>query len=105
MHWILVSLCTLSVALLAGLGIAAMTTGWLPSWGGRVLRPRLWGSGAVVGAVGMSLFMFLGPLRGPDLDMAPYVMSGLVLFFVGQALQWAGKRPGRPAQPMTTDPG
>ncbi|GGN82519.1 hypothetical protein GCM10011579_070260 [Streptomyces albiflavescens] len=105
MHWMLVALGALAVTGLAAIGIAAITTGWVPPWGRRrVLRPKLWGYGALVGAVGMSLYMFLGPFRGPDADITPYAMTGLALFFVGVVLQMAGQRPGRvTVQPMTTD--
>jgi hypothetical protein len=105
MHWILVTVAVIALVALAGAGVAAITTGWLAPWGRRrVLRPTLWGYGAVVGAVGMALYMFLGPFRGPDLAMAPYAMSGMALFFVGLALQWAGQRPGRPTSLVTPDP-
>lgn len=105
MHWMLVALAALAVSGLAAIGIAGITTGWVPPWGRhRVLRPKLWGYGALVGAVGMSLFMFLGPFRGPDAEMTPYAMTGLAVFLVGTVLQMAGQRPGRTAvQPATTD--
>jgi len=103
MHWILVALAALAVVGLAGIGIAAITTGWVPPWGNPVLRPKLWGYGSLVGSVGMSLFMFLGPFKGPDADMTPYATAGLVLFLVGTALQFAGQRPGRSAGATTLD--
>ncbi|WP_369248963.1 hypothetical protein [Streptomyces sp. R41] len=104
MHSYLVAFAVLAVVGLAGIGIAGITTGWVPPWGRRrVLRPKLWGYGSVVGAVGMSLYMFLGPFRGPDADMTPYAMAGMAVFFVGLVLQMAGQRPGRPARPMTAD--
>lgn len=103
MHWYLVGMAALAVTGLAGLGIAAITTGWVAPWGRRrVLRPKLWGYGSVVSAVGMSLFMFLGPFRGPDADLTPYAMTGMTLFLAGSVLQVAGQRPGRSDQPMTS---
>ncbi|MFJ8994370.1 hypothetical protein ACIRQH_28705 [Streptomyces sp. NPDC102279] len=86
----------LAALVAAGLGVAAIATYWVPPWfRRRVVRPRLWGWGALSGSVGMSLFMFLGPFHGPDADMTPYAMTGVALFVVGQALQMLGQYPGR----------
>jgi hypothetical protein len=86
----------LALVCLAGIGLAGITTGWIPSFGRSVvLRPKLWGYGALVSAVGMALFMFLGPFRGPDMGMAPYALGGMAVAFVGMALQMAARRPGR----------
>ncbi|WP_406473791.1 hypothetical protein [Streptomyces sp. NBC_01615] len=102
MHWYLVAFAVLAVTGLAGFGIATITTGWVPPWARRrVLRPKVWGYGSVLSAAGMSLFMFLGPFRGPDADMTPYAMTGLAMFLAGTVLQAAGQRPGRPAGPAS----
>ncbi|WRZ90824.1 hypothetical protein OHB54_18160 [Streptomyces sp. NBC_01007] len=94
-HWYLVGFATLAVTAQAGLGIAAITVYWVPPWiRRRVVRPKLWGWGALAAAVGMSLFMFLGPFSGPDIDMAPYVLGGMALFVAGQVVQMLGQRPG-----------
>ncbi|MER5403354.1 hypothetical protein [Streptomyces sp. NPDC002769] len=98
MTWVTVGVLVLGA--LAGAGIVAITTGRLPPFGrDRVLRPRLWGYGALVSAVGLGVFLFLGPFHGPDLSMAPYALSGTAVFLVGSALQMAARRPGRPATP------
>lgn len=99
MSWVTVGV-VLALGGLVAAGIAAITTGWLPPLGrDRVLRPRLWGYGALVSALGFGVFAFLGPFRGPDIRMAPYVLSGTAVFLVGSALQMAARRPGRPATP------
>lgn len=98
MVWVTVTVLALGAA--AAAGIAAITTGWLPPLGrDRVLRPRLWGYGELVSAAGLGVFMFLGPLRGPDIRMLPYALSGTAVFLVGSALQMTARRPGRPVTP------
>ncbi|MEU0431209.1 hypothetical protein ABZ153_06095 [Streptomyces sp. NPDC006290] len=95
MHWYLVGFAALAVTAQAGFGIAAITTYWIPPWfRGRVVRPTLWGWGALAGAVGVSLFVFLGPFHGSDADMTPYALGGMALFLVGQTAQMLGQRPG-----------
>ncbi|MEN1887711.1 hypothetical protein [Streptomyces mirabilis] len=47
----------------------------------------------------MSLYMFIGPFRGPDLSMAPFAMIGMALFIAGMVLQMASRRPGGPDIP------
>ncbi|MFD8002445.1 hypothetical protein [Streptomyces mirabilis] len=100
MHPYLVGLVALAMTGTALMGIAGITTGWVAPWMRiRVLRPKLWGYGVLVGAVGMSLYMFIGPFRGPDLSMAPFAMTGLAMFFAGLWLQTLSRRPGRPGIP------
>ncbi|SFF46913.1 hypothetical protein [Streptomyces mirabilis] len=100
MHPYLVGLAALAMTGTALMGIAGIATGWVAPWMRiRVLRPKLWGYGVVVGAVGMSLYMFIGPLRGPDLSMAPFAMTGMAMFFAGLWLQTLSRRPGRPSGP------
>ncbi|MET7739735.1 hypothetical protein [Streptomyces sp. NPDC005385] len=96
MNGYLAGLAALVAAGVSGLGVAAIATYWVPPWfRRRVVRPRLWGWGALSGSVGMSLFIFLGPFHGPDADMTPYAMTGMALFLAGQALQMLGQHPGR----------
>lgn len=96
MHECLVGLAVLAVTVGTGLGVAAVAASWVPPWvRRRVVRPRVWGWGALSGSVGMALFMFLGPFHGPDADLTPYAMTGMALFLVGQALQILGQHPGR----------
>ncbi|MCX4988689.1 MULTISPECIES: hypothetical protein [unclassified Streptomyces] len=105
MHWYLVGFAALIVTAQAGLGIAAITLDRVPPWlRRRVLRPKLWGAGALAGAVGMSLFLFLGPFHGPDADLTPYAMSGIALFIASLVLQALGQRPGREAVPPDPRP-
>jgi len=96
MHWYLVAGAALVVAALAVMGVIAVVTGWVAPWiRGQVVRPKLWGYGAVTGAAGMALFMFIGPFHGADVELAPLAMAGMAVFFVGLALQWVAQRPGR----------
>ncbi|MFJ8024975.1 hypothetical protein [Streptomyces sp. NPDC096311] len=100
MHPYLVGFAALAMTGAALMGVAGIVTGWVPPWlRRRVVRPTLWGYGSVVGVAGMSLFMFIGPFRGPDLDMAPYAMTGMAVFFAGLVLQILSQRPGRPSVP------
>ncbi|MFJ9138029.1 hypothetical protein ACIRRT_33710 [Streptomyces sp. NPDC102256] len=104
MHGYLVGLAVAAVTGGAGLGVAAIAASWVPPLvRRRVVRPRLWGWGALSGSLGMSLFMLLGPFHGPDADMTPYAMTGMALFLVGQALQMLGQYPGRVAKSPHTD--
>ncbi|MFE2823904.1 hypothetical protein [Streptomyces sp. NPDC059271] len=104
MHGYLVGLAVAAVAVGAGLGVAAVAASWVPPLiRRRIVRPRLWGWGALSGSLGMSLFMFLGPFHGPDADMTPYAMTGMALFLVGQALQMLGQHSGRIAKSSHTD--
>jgi hypothetical protein len=99
-HLYLVGFAALAMTGTALMGIAGIVTGWVPPWlRPRVVRPKLWGYGSVVGAAGMSLYMFIGPFRGPDLSMAPFAMAGMALFIVGLVMQMASRRPGGPGIP------
>ncbi|MET9890795.1 hypothetical protein ABZZ47_11355 [Streptomyces sp. NPDC006465] len=103
MHWYLVGFAVLVVTAQAGLGIAAIKLDWVPPWlRPRVLRPKLWGGGALAGAVGMSLFLFLGPFHGPDADLTVYALGGIALFIASLVFQTLGQRPGREAVPPDT---
>ncbi|MFE2581358.1 hypothetical protein [Streptomyces sp. NPDC059378] len=91
----------LAVTLMAGFGIAAVTTGWVvPVGRHRVLRPKLWGYGQLIGAVGMSLWMFLGvfPAR---FDVLPLV--GWFMFMGSLGVQWLAQRPGRTPGAVTPE--
>ncbi|MER5755654.1 hypothetical protein [Streptomyces sp. NPDC002088] len=102
MHWALVSLAVGCVTIYAVIGLAGIVTGWVPPWGrSRVLRPRLWGTGALLSAAGLSLFMFLGPL-GDAQPLHVYLpLAGMGVNFVGLALQMLAQRPGRALPPPT----
>ncbi|MGW7385695.1 hypothetical protein [Streptomyces sp. NPDC054794] len=98
MHMYLVVASALCVALLAAAGTAAVATGWVAPWGRRrVLRPKLWGWGSLVGAVGVGVFLFVGPEGGgPSVGVRGVVAwCGWGLFMVGLLVQFLAQRPGR----------
>ncbi|MFD5636075.1 hypothetical protein ACFWJM_18335 [Streptomyces sp. NPDC127077] len=104
MHRYFVGFAALIVVAQASLGIAAIANHWIPPWARRrVVRPKLWGWGALAGAVGWSLFMFLGPFQGPDADFTPYALGGMGLFIASQVVQMMAQHPGwRPVAPPDT---
>ncbi|MFE9169420.1 hypothetical protein ACFYNZ_07815 [Streptomyces kebangsaanensis] len=84
-------------------GIAGITVGWVPpfTWK-RVLRPRLWGYGTLIGAVGMGGFLFFGPLTsmfalldGRPADHFVFAVMGMAVFFLGSFMQALSWRPAR----------
>ncbi|MEV6191491.1 hypothetical protein AB0M19_03735 [Streptomyces sp. NPDC051920] len=105
MHGYFVVGVALIVAAQVGIGTAAVTRYWIPPWvRPRVVRPKLWGWGALTGALGWSLFMVLGPLRGPDSALMPYALGGMGLFLASLVVQMTAQRPGRrPAVPPDTE--
>jgi hypothetical protein len=46
-------------------------------------------------AVGMSMFLFLGPFHGPPADPNPFAWVGFAVGLSGNMLQLAAQRPGR----------
>ncbi|MEU6771213.1 hypothetical protein [Streptomyces sp. NPDC046759] len=95
MHMFLVVANGVAMGLLGVFGIAGIATGWVAPWGrGRVLRPRLWGSGSLLSGVGGAFFVFLGPLAAGRHTVLPWL--GWVAFMVGLGLQMLAQRPGRP---------
>jgi hypothetical protein len=102
MHWVLVSLAVLAVSALAVMGVAGIALGRVPAWGRRrVLRPKLWGYGAVVSAVGMTGFMFLGPLSDAPPAYIALPLAGMAANFVGLVMQMLAQRPGRTPGTLT----
>lgn len=99
MHWVIMGFCLLVVTVIAVGGVAAITTGWVVPWGRpRVLRPKLWGIGSLVTAVGAAVWTFLGPTVGPPHAPSAYVAwAGWILFMVGLLIQHRSQRPGRAA--------
>ncbi|MFI6353161.1 hypothetical protein ACIBJF_10965 [Streptomyces sp. NPDC050743] len=93
MHMVLVVAAALVVALMVAFGVAGITTGWvIPLGRHRILRPKLWGFGQLLGAVGLSLWMFLGIL--PErFDLLPLI--GWFVFMGALGLQMLAQRPGR----------
>jgi hypothetical protein len=93
MHIYLVVTAWLAVVLMAAAGIAGVTTGWVVPLGRhRVLRPKLWGCGQLLGAVGFALWMFLGVLPA-RLGVLP--LLGWCLFMGSVGVGALAKRPGR----------
>ncbi|MEU9476815.1 hypothetical protein [Streptomyces sp. NPDC048191] len=100
MHMFLVVVAVVAVALMGVAGAAAVAAQWLPPVARpRVVRPRLWGYGALANAVGLGLFMFLGPLADAGLDVLP--AAGWCLWMAGMAAQLLAQRPGRSAPTKT----
>ncbi|MGW2931762.1 hypothetical protein ACWGQ5_38100 [Streptomyces sp. NPDC055722] len=83
------------VGLCAGVGVPAVTTGWVLPWHrGRVLRPRLWGYGCLLVGAAAVLSWCSENVSG---DAAYGVLSdsGLACLLVGFAVQFLGHRAGR----------
>ncbi|MET7690677.1 hypothetical protein ABZT06_22340 [Streptomyces sp. NPDC005483] len=103
MHWVLMGLALLAMTVVAVGGVAGIATGWVMPWGrSRVLRPRLWGYGSLVTAVGATVWIFLGPMAGPPHAPSAYVAwAGWVMFMAGLLIQFRAQRPGRAARDAT----
>ncbi|MEU6218178.1 hypothetical protein ABZ845_11770 [Streptomyces sp. NPDC047022] len=98
MHMYMVGAAVTAVALMVGIGVAGITTGWVPPWARRrVLRPKLTGCGALTGGIGMAMYLFLGPWGGYPSDglRGAVAWCGWGLFMAGLLLQLLGRRPGR----------
>ncbi len=99
MHEALVTTAALVVAVGVVFGVVAITTGRIipgPESGrAKVLRPRVWGYGTLVFAVGIGMFIFLGPLQGPTGGYSRYALVGLVLSSLGLYVQRLAAKPGR----------
>jgi len=96
MQWILVIIGAACVSVMAVMGLAAVLRGWTPQSGRQVLRPRLWGTGVLLSAFGLGVFMFLGPLGSARPGQHFYVpLAGMATNFVGLGLQTLARRPGR----------
>ncbi|MFJ1905845.1 hypothetical protein [Streptomyces sp. NPDC088156] len=108
MYWALAGTIVVCVTIMAAFGIAAVTREWVPPLGrSLVLRPRLWGAGALMSALGLSLFVFLGPLAPGGRAVNFYVpLAGMAVNFAGLGVQSLARRPGRtpplPPAPTTT---
>ncbi|WP_329335125.1 hypothetical protein OG866_15375 [Streptomyces sp. NBC_00663] len=89
MHETLVIAAVLVLTAGLGIGLAAVTTGWLIPGRGRakVVRPRVWGYGTLIGQAGIGTFLFVGPLSGPSMEHVPYAMAGMVVFALGLYVQ------------------
>lgn len=88
------------VVLTAGIAIggAAATKGRLLPGRGRakILRPKVWGYGTLLGQAGMGVFLFLGPLNGSrNTAFIPFAIAGAVAFMAGLHVQRRAQSPGR----------
>ncbi len=83
------------VMLYAVAGVMALTTGRAVPWQrGYILRPRLWGCGALAFAAGLALARYGATVRDltdPDLVFA----CSLIMLISGGVLQYVGQRVGR----------
>ncbi|MFI7409002.1 hypothetical protein ACIBU0_10080 [Streptomyces sp. NPDC049627] len=100
MHEALVAVAALVVAAGVVFAVVAITTGRIipgPESGrAKILRPRLWGYGTLAVAIGIGMFIFLGPLQGPTGHYARYALIGMVVNFLGLYVQRLATKPGRP---------
>ncbi|WP_405478730.1 hypothetical protein [Streptomyces sp. NBC_00009] len=94
MHWYVVGVAIALWVLVAVAGAAALRTGRVrPSWmGRRVARPRLWGAGALVMALGM-VTTSLYPLAHSDAAIDVVFVTGTSLFLGGLVCQMLAQRP------------
>ncbi|MFJ3666175.1 hypothetical protein ACIPSE_06950 [Streptomyces sp. NPDC090106] len=93
--WVVVAVLVLAFGTVTGL--AAVTRDRLPPGRGRekVRRPRLWGYGTLLGMAGMGVFLFVGPLQGPDAGRFPVATAGMGVFFAGLWVQRLATRPAK----------
>jgi predicted phage tail protein len=99
-HWYLVGVAVVLWVLIAAAGVVALWTGRvLPRWvGRRILRPRLWGTGAIVTALGMAV-PSLYPVAHSDAAIDAVFVTGTSLFLGGLACQMLAQRPGHDRRP------
>ncbi|MFI6400881.1 hypothetical protein [Streptomyces sp. NPDC050548] len=88
-------LAAAALLLLAALGVFTATTGWMPPMArGGVVRPELWGLGALTSALGMgtglSVHWWADSLAMDDLGGA----TAFALIILGGVMQWRAQRPG-----------
>ncbi|WP_405557025.1 hypothetical protein OIE52_25575 [Streptomyces canus] len=92
------------VVLYAATGVLSITTGRAVPWKrGYVLRPRLWGSGALLFGAGMALARYSGTVR--DLTTSDvFFACSLLMLICGGVLQHVGRR-GPTSDPSQTAKG
>jgi hypothetical protein len=102
-YWVLVGVAAAAVVAGAAAGVAAIATGWVPPWGGhRIMRPKLWGYGTLVSAVGLAGYMFLGPMNQAPFAHVSIAAMGFGLWLAGAATQMSARRPARPRDAAAT---
>ncbi|MFG2378081.1 hypothetical protein ACGFY9_42315 [Streptomyces sp. NPDC048504] len=83
-----------AIVAMATPGVIALTTGWLPpALRARVVRPDLWGYGALMSAVGLATEMCLRWLGHSQALLDFLGPLGLVLILSGFLLQSRARRP------------
>ncbi|MEU3845168.1 hypothetical protein AB0E88_34705 [Streptomyces sp. NPDC028635] len=86
----------LATGVVAALGAVTLTTGWVAPWArGRVVRPALWGAGALVFAAGMATGLsthFFDVSLGSGDALAVDTLAQIAF---GGLLQHRAQRPGR----------
>ncbi|WP_405863202.1 hypothetical protein OG407_33185 [Streptomyces sp. NBC_01515] len=94
------TLAVLLIAVLAGVGLGAVTRGWTPlARRNRIVRPRLWGYGILVSDAGLAACVFFGPFQGPDDSrLAPFAVVGAVVVFAGVLVQGAALDLAKPTK-------
>ncbi|WOX12334.1 hypothetical protein [Streptomyces sp. N50] len=88
------ALGALACALLAVPGAIALTTGWLPpKLRVAVVRPKLWGYGGLLSAVGLTTEMSLSVLAPAEQLIDFFGPLGFALLLLGFLLQSRARRP------------
>jgi hypothetical protein len=99
MHEVLEAAAAVVVTAGAVFGVVAITTGRIipgpARERARIARPRLWGYGTLIVALGLGMFLFLGPLQGPAGGYARFAVVGMVLNVLGLYIQYLAAKPGR----------
>ncbi|MGW2045382.1 hypothetical protein ACWCPF_09365 [Streptomyces sp. NPDC001858] len=102
LHWSLMATAVVCVTGMAVGGLAAVTREWVPPFGRRrVLRPKLWGIGTLMSALGLSLFMFLGPLASAPSAVNYFIpLAGMAVNFAGLGVQMLAQRSVHATPPL-----
>ncbi|WP_427920173.1 hypothetical protein [Streptomyces sp. cg40] len=89
-----VAVAVLLIAVLAVVGVGAITRGWTPLVRRRsIARPRLWGYGILVSDAGLAWFIFFGPYPSPH-SHGLLAMAGTLVMIAGIFVQQAAWKPG-----------
>ncbi|MBY8876446.1 hypothetical protein [Actinacidiphila acidipaludis] len=97
LHEMLLVAVVIAVGLYAAMGVMALTTGRAVLWRREdILRPRLWGWGALLFASGLGLSRFAGSLHDRTVSDVAFACS-MLLLICGVVLQHFGQRVGQRA--------
>ncbi|MFE2418468.1 hypothetical protein [Streptomyces hokutonensis] len=93
------TVAVLLIAVLAVVGVGAITRGWTPLVRRRgVARPRLWGYGILVSAAGLAWSTFFGPYLSPH-SHGFLALAGTFVMAAGILVQRAAVEPGKAEDP------